>query len=212
MTDTSFPMAPPHGRPLALSVAIVALWGTGILALAAQGAFVEPAATPPVRLLLAVLVPLGIFLAAHALIPALRGWVAALDPGLVVGLQTWRVLGVVFLFVWALGQLPSVFALTAGLGDVAVGVLALGVTLSVARRAPGWQGRVRILTTVGILDFVLAFATATLSGAGRPLQFVGEPLPAMMQTLPMVMIPAFGVPLFLIGHAIALIALRRAAD
>jgi hypothetical protein len=60
---------------------------------------------------------------------------------------------------------------------------------------------------LGTLDFVLAFGTATLSGIGGPLLLAGEEPLALMQFPRMVMIPAFGVPVFVILHAIAWIKL-----
>jgi hypothetical protein len=133
----------------------------------------------------------------------LRVWVAGLDLAWLVGLQTFRVIGIVFLFVWALGHLPAVFALVAGLGDIAVGIAALSVVLAILRQSHGWQGRVKALTFFGILDFVGAFGAAVLSGAGRPLQFEGQPLPVALQQWPLGMVPGFLVPLFIILHLMA---------
>jgi hypothetical protein len=43
------------------------------------------------------------------------------QPGL-VALQVWRVEGLVFLVLAALGELPWLFAIPAGLGDLAIGL------------------------------------------------------------------------------------------
>ena len=176
--------------------------------LARARVFVEPPEALPLRLIAAVALPASIFLTAYALMPAVQRWVEALDMAAVVGVQTWRVIGVVFVVLWAMGTLPAAFALTAGLGDIAVGVLAIGVTLAVARRVPGWQGRVRLLIVAGMIDFVGAFGTAILVAPGRIL--AGGPTAEMMQVLPLALIPAFGVPLFMIIHLIAWLKLRSA--
>jgi spore maturation protein SpmB len=75
--------------------------------------------------------------------------------------------------------------------------------LAVERKAAGWEGQARALVVVGMLDFVAAFGTAILSGQGFPLLLPGEVAPVLMQQLPMAMIPAFGVPLFIILHLMA---------
>jgi len=203
MTDASQSAVPLRGLPAGLPWLIVTLWAATSFMLARNGAFVEPPDALPLRLMAAVMIPVGLFLGAYTLIPAVRTWVAGLDLGLVVAVQTWRVLGIAFVFLWGLGSLPATFAIPAGVGDVAVGVFAVYVTLAVARKTPDWPARVRLLTIVGILDFMLAFGTATLSGEGRLLQLASAPLPVLMQTLPMAMIPTFGVPFFMILHLIA---------
>ena len=58
----------------------------------------------------------------------------------VVGVQFYRVLGVIFLLLNAQGRLPSLFALPAGAGDIAVGLLAPIVALAYARGVVGPRG------------------------------------------------------------------------
>ena len=196
--------------PAAMPWLVLALWAASIFTLARNGVFVEPPGALPLRLLAAVAVPIVLFLAARAFIPAVRAWVDTLDLGFVVAAQTGRVIGAVFLIQWAMGDLPLFFAMPAGLGDIAVGVLAVFVTLDVARQSPGWKGRVRWLVALGLLDFASVFGAAILVGPGHLLFIAGAPTPEMMQVLPMALIPTFGVPLFMIFHLIALIRLRNA--
>lgn len=182
---------------------IVAAWGLTIALLTANGLFQTHGAGVPATLPLAAALPPLLYLFAYRSLPGLRQWVAGLDLSLIVGAQTFRVIGVVFLVLWGLGQLPTVFALAAGLGDIATGIFALMVLLAVERRSVGWQGQVRLLIGVGLLDFVMAMGTAALSAQGRLLQMPGEVAPVLMQQLPMALIPAFGVPLFIILHLMA---------
>ena len=58
-----------------------------------------------------------------------------------------------------------------------------------------------------MIDFGIAFGSAIRVGPGRLLFSAGAPTAAMMQAPPSVLIPTFGVPLFMILHLIALIAL-----
>ncbi|MGL4238083.1 hypothetical protein [Tabrizicola sp.] len=203
-------VATPSGHPLRQPWpwAVLLVWGAAIMALAGSGMLRPEGISLPFPLAIAALIPPAIFALAYRLSPGLRSWVAAIDMSLIVGAQTWRVMGVVFLFVWAMGDLPTIFALAAGIGDMAVGLAALGVTLAVARGAVDQDAKVRRLTVFGLMDFVLAFGTAILSGEGMPLRLAGEPLPALMQSLPMAMIPAFLVPVFIILHLMAWFKLR----
>lgn len=210
MTMTTHPTPASRTTRDVLPLLIAGLWGAGAFALARTGAFVDADGGPPLRLMLAVVVPVTLFLVAWRILPAVAAWVRDLDPALVTGLQTFRVLGIVFVFLFFLGELPLVFAFAAGLGDVAVGILALLATLSVARGQTGSARLARALVIFGTLDFLLAFGTATLSGIGGPLLLAGEEPVALMQVPPMAMIPIFGVPLFLILHVISWIKLGEA--
>ena len=171
--------------------------------------FVEPPESLPIRLMVAVAAPVILFLTAWAPIPAVRARVDALDLGLVVEAQSWRVIGVVVLILRANGDLPAVFAMPAGLGDIAEGALAASVTFAKMRQTSGWQGGVRVLVVVGMIDFVVALGSAILADPGWPLFLKPGPTPETMQVLLMAMIPTFGVPLFMILHLITLIRLRR---
>lgn len=196
------PAAPPWPATL-LVAAILLAWLAAIAALAGAGAFEQPDALVPWRILPFAGLPPLLFLLAHRSLPAVRAWVAGLDLAVVVGLQAWRVIGIVFLAYWATGLLPAVFAWPAGLGDIAVGALGIAAALRVARQAPGWEGRVRALVAWGLADFVLAFSAAILANPGLPLHFDGAPAPAMVVALPLALISAYGVPLFAILHLIA---------
>jgi hypothetical protein len=129
-------------------------------------------------------------------------------PGMVSRLMlphSFRVVGVVFLLAMALGHLPALFALPAGLGDIAVAIAAPGV----ARRLAQGTGRRAALwfTAFGITDLVVALALGALTGFGllnnTPSQSNSE--------LPLALIPTVGVPLLFALHMTSVIALRRAS-
>jgi hypothetical protein len=208
---TAHPLAATPSSPLRSPVlwGVLTFWFLAIMTLVQRGAFVGDVAAVPVPLAAAAAIPPLIYLLAYRAFAPLRAWVAALDLAWIVGAQTWRVIGIVFLFTWAAGDLPSIFALTAGLGDLAVGAFALLVTLAVATRTASWQGKVRMLMIVGMADFVAAFGTAILSGVGFPLYSASEGAPQLMLQSPLTMIPAFGVPLFIILHLISWQKLRQ---
>ncbi len=192
-----------------IPLVVVAIWATAIILLTREGIFIDRTTSLPMRLMPPLLVPSGIFLIAYWLVPHVRVWVAELDLALVVGVQTFRVIGIVFLVQWAQGDLPAVFAAPAGLGDIAVGILALKVTLRVARDPRGHDGAIRTLIVAGFVDFAAAFTFATLASRGMPLAPVHTSLPLAAQTLPTSLIPTFAVPLFMIAHIVALLKLGK---
>jgi hypothetical protein len=127
----------------------------------------------------------------------------ALPPSWLVGLQVYRVLGGAFLVQLALGHLSPVFALPAGIGDVTVGVLALPVAFYLARYEESGRAIAVGWNMLGILDLVVAITLGFLASTGR-LGIAPRPL-----VYPLVMVPAFAVPLSLILHGVSLWQLKR---
>ena len=163
---------------------------------------------PPLPLLVAALGPIVAFGAGYAFSERFRAYVRAGDPVLLTNLQSWRILGGVFLALMTFGLLPAPFAIPAGWGDVAIGVTAPFVALTLAARGPVRASRLFVgWTLLGILDLVVAVGTGAalrLTGAAGAEQM------AAMGQLPLSLIPVFAVPLFLILH-LASIAQVRAA-
>ncbi len=178
----------------------------------AQAAVFRPGAVAPVPAIpLAVLLPILLGL---PLLMRSRTIAAALDavpPSWLVGLQVYRVLGAVFLVRWAAGQLPGEFALPAGTGDVLVGTLALPVAFFVHSRARGGWAAAYTWNMLGIADLSLALTMGFLTTPGRFQLFAFDHPNTSIGTYPLVMIPAFGVPLSLILHGLSLWQLRRTA-
>jgi hypothetical protein len=197
---------------IGLPAIIFALWASVIVVLTQKGVFLDQSTSLPVRLMPAVIIPPGLFLAAFWLLPKVRAWVMELDLALVVGIQTFRVIGIIFLIDYAQGDLPAVFALPAGLGDIAVGIFALAVTVKAARDPSGQNGQVHALVVAGFLDFVAAFTFATLASTGMPLAPSDTSLPIAAQTLPTSLIPTLAVPAFMIAHFAALLKLSSIAQ
>jgi hypothetical protein len=126
-----------------------------------------------------------------------------------VGVQVYRVEGVVFLILLGAGQLPREFALPAGSGDVLVGLLALPVAWAVRRGSKRALTAAYVWNALGILDFVVAMATGFLTSPS-PLQLLAFDRPNLIASAyPLVMIPVFLVPLSSILHGLCLWKLRR---
>src|ERR1022692_3797847 len=129
-------------------------------------------------------------------------------PGMVSRLllpHSFRIAGVDFLILMALGHLPALFALPAGLGDIGAGITAL----LVARRLTQGTGRRHALwfNAYGITDLVVALTLGALTG----YQLLNvTPSAAPIGELPLALIPTAAVPLLLALHITSLLALRRA--
>jgi len=190
-------------------ILVLSAWFLLVVSLGAIGAFVAPPGTPPVLLAIAVGAPLLLFFAGLRLSPAFRDFVLSLDLRLIAGIQAWRWAGLGFLSLYAHNVLPAVFALPAGLGDMAIGFAAPWMILALVRQ-PGFAASATFVrwNVLGIVDLVVALTigtvTATLA-SGAP----GEISTAPMATLPLLLIPVYLVPVFLMLHATALMQSRR---
>jgi hypothetical protein len=214
MTAITLPQpaeAEPSGRGgirLAVATALT-VWLLLVVSLGLAGAFVGPPRTPPLPMAIGVAAPLALFFASLRLSRNFREFVLSLDLRLIAGMQAWRWAGLGLLSLYAQKVLPAVFALPAGLGDMAIGVTAPWIILALVRQ-PGFAASGTFIrwNVLGILDLIIAVSIGTVSAffaTGAP----GEISTAPMATLPLLLIPAFLVPLFLMLHAAALMQSRR---
>jgi len=214
MTATVLPR-PAESQPsgpssIRLSVTLVlTIWLALVVSLGALGAFVSHPGTPPIAIAVGVGAPLLLFFASLQLSQSFREFVLSLDLRLIAGIQAWRWAGLGFISLYAHDVLPGVFALPAGLGDMAVGFAAPWMILGLVRR-PAFAASPAFVrwNVLGILDLVVAVSLgalmATLS-TGAP----GEISTVPMATLPLLLIPVFLVPLFLMLHVTALMQSRQ---
>jgi hypothetical protein len=113
--------------------------------------------------------------------------------------------GAAFLLIMALGHLPALFALPAGLGDIAAGIAAP----LVARKLAQGTGRRTALwfNAFGLTDLVVALTL----GAVVAYQLIHvTPSGAPISELPLAVVPTVGVPLLLAVHITSVTALARA--
>jgi hypothetical protein len=134
----------------------------------------------------------------------LRRIAAATPQSLLVGIQFYRVLGIIFLVLLEGGALPGVFALPAGTGDVAVGLAAPAVAFAFARGLSGSAGLVRAWNLFGLADLVVAVTTGFLSSPSPLQRFAFENPNTLITAFPLVMIPVFLVPLAILLHLASL--------
>jgi hypothetical protein len=142
---------------------------------------------------------------------ALKTVLAAIPLPWLVAVQLYRVLGVTFLVLYALGQMPGEFAIPAGWGDIAVGLAApvVGYLLYQGYR---WSCLAALSwSVIGILDLVVAVATGFLSSPG-PFQLLAFENPNILATaFPLVLVPVYAVPLSILLHLAALKRLKVAS-
>ena len=192
--------------------ALLVVWLGLIVGLGATEAFVATPGTPPLRLLVVVLGPVIAFLIAYRMFAAVRAYALMIDLRFVTATQAWRFGGFAFLALYTYGVLPGYFAWPAGLGDMAIGAAAPWILLGLARE-PGFAASRKFVSwnVLGILDLIVAVTV----GAVVPLLFpnVISSIPTgAMTRLPLVLIPGFFVPGYIILHVIALTHARRAAS
>jgi hypothetical protein len=131
-----------------------------------------------------------------------REIIAAVAQSRLVAFQFYRVLGVTFLVLYAAGQLPGIFALPAGCGDVMVGLTALMVGNRAARNKN--DQLVTLWNWLGLSDLVIAVATGFLSAPSRFQIFSLDAANVLIGSFPLVMIPIFAVPLSIVLHLASL--------
>lgn len=137
--------------------------------------------------------------------------IAAVPQPWLVGVQLYRALGVIFLILYTSGKLPALFALPAGIGDMAIGLLAPIVGVAYARAPRQAESLVAGWNVFGILDLMIAIGTgfATAPSLIQPIEVL--PTSDLMTVLPMVLIPVYLVPLSIVLHLASLAKLRREA-
>lgn len=127
-----------------------------------------------------------------------------------IGIQTYRVVGVGFLMFYKQNLLPAVFAFSAGYGDILVGVTAPVVAVLYYLKKSYSRQLAVVWNYVGVADLIVAIAVGFLAFP-RPVQF----LPTAVSTeqialFPLAVVPLFVVPLALVLHLFGLKILKVA--
>ena len=149
---------------------------------------------------------LGTLLALSRIPVVARALAAPGMPSRLLRPHLFRVAEVAFLLYLALGHLPALFALPAGLGDIATGIAAP----LVARRLARGTGRRAALwfNAFGMTDLVVALTLGALTGF-QLLNVTPSGVP--LTELPLALVPTAGVPLLFALHITSVSALARAS-
>ena len=151
--------------------------------------------------------PIVVGFVAFFLSPQVRRIVDSIPPAWLLAVQFPRLVGATFLVLLAEHRLPAVFARPAGWGDVLIGVAALPVAAAyLAGRS--WSRTLAVaFNLLGIADLVVAVGTGFLASPSPFRLFFSQPSTSLMTALPLVLIPAFLVPFWILVHAASLRAL-----
>jgi len=126
----------------------------------------------------------------------------AIPHHLLLAFQSYRLIGIVFLPMLALGVLPAFFAVPAGVGDIITGLAVLGAAYLYAKHSAGARGAAVGANLIGMLDFAVAIGAGTTILA-PPLQAIlggSSALTGHLSVFPLGLIPLFVVPLGFIVH------------
>ena len=197
-----------------LVIAALALWLGLVCFLGFRGAFVGSVDSPPLPLFFGLAIPLVVFFAAYFGWSAFRAFILGADLRFVAVIQAWRWAGFGFLAFYAHGILPGLFAFPAGLGDMAIGFSAPWMVLGLIRH-PSFATSRQFVTwnIMGILDLVVAVSMGVLCSGFFPgiTRLVGNITTGSMAQLPLILIPAYMVPFFIMLHSTALFQARQLA-
>jgi hypothetical protein len=177
------------------SAILLSIWLFAIVLLGADDFFRNDVVPPRVPATLIATLAIG-YLA--LLSPAFRGIVARIPQHWLIGIQTFRILGGVFLVRYFAGQLPGIFAIPAGVGDVLTGLLAPLVAYWWYRRKPYARTAAIAWNLFGMADLLNAVTIGFLTGgATGGIVF------------PIVLIPVYAVPRAFLLHSYSLLGLLR---
>lgn len=189
-------------RPILAGV--LALWLGLTIFLGARGVFSGAADSPPLAIFIGFALPLMSFFSAYRWSDTFRAFVLGVDLRLAAAVQAWRWAGFGFLALYAHGLLPALFAFPAGLGDMAVAISAPWMMLGLVRDPSFVTSRRYVIwNLLGILDLVVAVSTGALCSGFLP-GLTGKITTSPMSQLPLVLIPVYFVPLFMMLHFTAL--------
>ncbi len=193
----------------ALVGVVLTLWLGIVVYLGAVGAFITAPGTIPIPIALGAGLPVVVFLALFLASTTFRNFLLSCDLPLMTAVQAWRFAGLGFIALYVHGVLPGSFAWPAGLGDMAIGLTAPWVALALIRRPEFATSRLFVIwNLLGMLDLVAAVSAGALNQVFAT-GAAGEISISPMAKLPLLLIPAYLVPLLFVLHITALFQARR---
>jgi hypothetical protein len=182
--------------------ATVVVWFAFALTAGALNVFRNGSQRLGVAVAIAASTPILLFAIWFAASKRFREATTSFSPQTLTIAETLRIGGLTFVLLYLAGRLPGIFALPAGLGDMAIGVTA---PLIAARFAnPEHRTGFIVWQLLGMLDLVTAVALGTTAAIIRP----GSDM-TLMTVLPLSLIPTFFVPLYLMFHVVNIAQAKR---
>ncbi|WP_026736353.1 hypothetical protein [Fischerella sp. PCC 9605] len=132
-----------------------------------------------------------------------------------IGIQIYRIIGIVFLPLMVLDILPAYFAIPAGYGDLITGLLAPLVAYWVWKQGNGWRYLAILWNAIGLLDLAIAVGIGSgilYSNLSHTLFNEKILVTQPFAYFPLSLIPLFVVPIATVLHIYSLIKLISQAQ
>lgn len=120
---------------------------------------------------------------------------------LLIAAQTWRLVGIAFLWGMTRGMLAPAMAIPDGIGDISVGLTAIPFAIFLWKGYSWSKYALVVWNVLGIADLVMAVSLGLITTPNFGI--------STMTTLPWILIPAVAVPITLALHVITLYRLRN---
>ena len=161
---------------------------------------------------IAIILPVLLFVIGWFSTARLQHFIASLDVSTLTLIQIGRILGGSFLIVYAAGNLPGIFALPAGWGDVFIGLTAPLLVWWLRTKTRFRLGVFVLWHALGMLDLIVAIGLGILSSQSTLGILSGTTASSttiIVVTTPLCLIPTFLVPFYFILHLITLDQARK---
>jgi hypothetical protein len=175
------------------SAAVLVVWLIGVMLLAANDVFRTDGPGIPVALLTTLAGGYVLLLSR-----TFRAIIGRIPQHWLIGVQTFRILGSVFLVRYFEGEVAGLFAIPAGVGDVLTGLFAPLVAYWWVAGKPYARTAAIAWNLFGMVDLVNAVVLGAITGGG------GGGI-----VFPIVLIPTYAVPRAFLVHSYSLIGLLR---
>jgi hypothetical protein len=188
-----------------LSGLVLAAWTITTGVLASSGFYQPPDTRSPPPVGIQLVIALAVLAVCLWLSPTLRGLLR--NQKNLIRLNVWRLEGVLFLALMFTGQVPALWAIPAGVGDVLIGATAFWVAARLDE--PGGRRRAVIFNLLGLLDLVVAIGLGIATNPGPVQIFHTTPSAELLTRFPLALVPGFLVPLAFMVHFVSLWQLSR---
>lgn len=180
---------------------VLLFWAALAITLAVDGFFVNDP-SPEFQFPTIVLIFIPVILGAIVLISSkpFKLILDAVPLQWIIGIQSIRTAGIVFLILYFQHLLPGQFALPAGLGDMLVGITAPFVAYLYYAKKKNAKKIAILWNITGTLDLILALAFGFLTSPSPVQLFALDNPNRFIGMYPLVLVPAFAVPLFILYH------------
>lgn len=183
--------------------ALIVAWFVVVLVTSALGLFSSAVNGFGIGVGVAASTPIVVFAIWLGMSRQFREFLLQLNPRVLTGIHSMRLLGFVFVLLEAHQLLPARFALPSGYGDMAIGATAILAAWKLA--APQHRGSFMLWQILGVTDLMMAVSLGVTSGLVDPHGISMAPV----TTLPLSLIPTFFVPLLLMLHVICIMQARE---